>query len=103
MQKDSWEISNSEWAAMQREQLQKRNQDRDFYEANKVMNRGPLLPNGKYEWLSFGGGYRRVWSDKAGGYVDPPRNLLIEPRPAPISVLCVYGSQRCSDIESRIL
>ena len=80
MQKDSWEISNSEWAAMQREQLQKPNQDRDFYEANKVMNRGPLLPNGKYEWLSFGGGYRRVWSDKAGDYVDPPRTLLIEPR-----------------------
>ena len=37
--------------------------DWEFYNAGKGMNRGPILENGRYEWVALRGGRRGYWSD----------------------------------------
>ena len=52
--------------------------DREFYDAGKGMNRGPILENGRYEWIALGGGRRGYWSDYHHSYIPKKESLVDE-------------------------
>ena len=74
--KGDCELSKQEWARLEKERSDNKARDREHYNAGKGMNRGPLLENGRYEWVAVGGGRRGYWSDYHHSYVPKEENVL---------------------------
>lgn len=70
MKERQLQISDRELLAMERQLQENKASDRAHYESGNGMNRGPMLRNGRYEWIAVGGGRRRYWSEKYQEYVE---------------------------------
>ena len=66
--RDGYEISDSRLNAMDAERDAERRRARAQFDSGGGLGGGRILPNGKYEWISVGGGHRRYWSEKYNDY-----------------------------------
>lgn len=67
--KDQYEISKERMKQMEEEQLREQKLDREYDAAGNGMRKGPMLSNGKYEWIARGGGRKMYWDDRRNDYV----------------------------------
>ena len=67
--KDDYEIDDPTWDEMEDKRAREQVRAQAQYVSGGGLGGGRILPNGRREWTSVGGGERRYWSEKHRDYI----------------------------------